>query len=252
MSRNVLVKGVILAGGTGSRLDPLTRVTNKHLLPVGGCPMICHPVAKLARAGIRDLLVVTGTDPVGAVARLLGSGRQWGVDVTFRVQDAPAGIADALAMAEGFAGNNPVAVLLGDNIFQADLAPYVARFLDGGSGAHVLLKQVSDAGRFGVATIEGSRIARIDEKPAHPRTDLCVTGIYMYRPDVFQVIRTVRPSTRGELEISDVNNHYAHTRDLSHDVLDGWWIDAGTVPALQEADRLALHMPDSPCSVTHR
>lgn len=233
------MKGIILAGGTGSRLYPLTKVTNKHLLPVGRYPMIYHPVAKLAEAGIRDILIVTGTEHMGAVVGTLGSGRQLGLEFTYRVQDEPGGIAQALSLAEGFVGDESCVVILGDNIFERPIAPYVEHFRQQGNGARVLLKEVPDPQRYGVAEIIGDRIAGIEEKPKHPKSSYAVTGIYMYDPRVFDIIRTLKPSGRRELEISDVNNCYIEWGSLHYDTLDGWWTDAGTPASLALANRLA-------------
>jgi glucose-1-phosphate thymidylyltransferase len=240
------VKGVILAGGTGSRLHPLTRVVNKHLLPVGRYPMIYYPLAKLVEADVRDILLVAGSEHLGDLGRLLGSGRAWGARLTFRVQDEPRGIAHALSLAEPFADGSPLVVLLGDNVFEAGIRPSLERFLQQGGGARVLLKEVPDPERFGVAVVDGPRVVRIEEKPQHPPSRLCVTGVYMYGPDVFDVIRGLTPSPRGELEISDVNNHYARAGAMAYDVLPGWWVDAGTVESLMEAGRLALRLPPLP------
>ncbi len=237
------LSGVVLAGGTGSRLYPLTKVTNKHLLPVGGYPMIYYPIAKLVAAGITDVLVVTGLEHMGDVVNLLGSGRDWGARFTYRVQDEPGGIAQALALAEAFAGGGSTVVLLGDNIFEADITPFVDGFRAQPAGARLLLKSVNDPQRFGVAEVRDGRIVGIEEKPARPRSDLCVTGIYMYDARVFEFIRDLQPSARGELEISDVNNRYIAEESLHYDILPGWWTDAGTIASLQLANRLALELP---------
>lgn len=240
------LKGIVLAGGTGSRLFPLTKVTNKHLLPVGRYPMIYHPVAKLAAAGIHDILIVTGTEHMGSVVGVLGSGRALGLEFTYRVQDEAGGIAQALSLAEGFVGDGRCVVILGDNIFSADITPYVEHFRCQPAGARVLLKRVPDPQRYGVAVVEDvrgaarpQRILRIEEKPVHPQSDLAVTGIYMYDARVFDIIRSLRPSARGELEITDVNNAYLRRGELEYDILDGWWTDAGTHPSWSLANRLA-------------
>jgi glucose-1-phosphate thymidylyltransferase len=233
------VKGVVLAGGTGSRLFPLTKVTNKHLLPVGSYPMIYHPVAKLAEAGIRQILIVTGTEHMGAVVGTLGSGRQLGLDFTYRVQDEPGGIAQALSLAEDFVGDERSVVILGDNVFSAPIAPFVEAFGRQKEGARLLLTSVPDPERFGVAEIEGGRIARIVEKPKEAKSTYIVTGIYMYDAQVMDIIRTLTPSARGELEITDVNNRYLEAGLLEFDILPGWWTDAGTPESLARANALA-------------
>ena len=233
------MKGVILAGGTGSRLFPLTKVTNKHLLPVGREPMIFHPVGKLTEAGIGEILVVTGVDHMGDVVTLLGSGREFGCRFTYKVQDEAGGIAQALGLAEGFAAGSPVCVILGDNIFQDPIAPVVERYRRQGRGARVVLKKVPDPHRFGVAEVKGERIVSIEEKPKQPRSDLAVTGVYLYDAAVFDLIRDLKPSARGELEITDVNNAYLARGELWYDVFDGWWTDAGTFESLRRAGELA-------------
>jgi glucose-1-phosphate thymidylyltransferase len=234
------MKGVILAGGTGSRLFPLTKVTNKHLLPVGREPMIFHPVRKLTEAGIDEILIVTGVDHMGDVVNLLGSGKEYRCRFTYKVQDEAGGIAQALALAENFAGGVPVCVILGDNVFQDSLGPFVSAFERQRRGARVVLKQVEDPQRFGVAEIDGERITRIVEKPKAPRSDLAVTGIYFYDGHVYDAIRTLKPSARGELEITDVNNWYLGKGELRFDVFKGWWTDAGTFESLHRANQL-LH-----------
>ena len=239
------VKGVVLAGGTGSRLYPLTKVTNKHLLPVGRYPMIYYPVAKLLGAEIADILVVTGVEHMGDVVNLLGSGHQWGARFTYRVQDEPGGIAQALALAEDFVGADLSVVILGDNIFEAEIAPFVTAFRRQGGGARLLLKSVADPERYGVAEVADGRVLGIEEKPARPKSRLCVTGIYMYDSAVFEIIRTLRPSARGELEITDVNNEYLRVGRLCYYELPGWWTDAGTIRSLRLANELALALPDS-------
>lgn len=234
------MKGVILAGGTGSRLWPLTKVTNKHLLPVGHEPMICQPIKKLSDAGIREICIVTGTEHMGEVVGLLGSGRAFDCDFTYRVQDEAGGIAQALGLARRFIGGDPVCVILGDNIFQDDLTSFVGNFRAQGRGARILLKEVEHPERFGVADVEGDRIVRIVEKPAAPRSRFAVTGIYLYDEQVFDIIARCRPSARGEMEITDVNNGYLAAGDLRFDVLSGWWTDAGTFESLAHANDLML------------
>jgi glucose-1-phosphate thymidylyltransferase len=235
------IRGILLAGGTGSRLHPLTQVTNKHLLPVGRLPMIVHPVRALIALGITDILVVTGREHAGHVVGLLGNGHDYGCSFTYRVQDQPGGIAQALGLAESFCQGDPMLVLLGDNIFESTLAGPFARFQAQhaqGGGARLLLKEVPDPGRFGVAEMDGERLVRIHEKPAKPSSRLAVTGIYFYDAEVFDHIRALRPSPRGELEITDVNNAYAAQERLSWEPLDGWWTDAGTFESLATAERL--------------
>lgn len=234
------MKGVILAGGTGSRLYPLTKVTNKHLLPVGNQPMIFYPVQKLIQAGIKDILIVTGVEHMGDVVSLLGSGKDYDCQFTYRVQDEAGGIAQALLLAENFSQGGPITVILGDNIFQSSLETMVNSFKN---GAHVLLKEVPDPERFGVATIENNQVVSIIEKPAHPKSNLAVTGVYMYDHQVFDIIRTCKPSGRGELEISEVNAKYMDMAQVSYNILDGWWSDAGTFKSLAKASELVLNQP---------
>ncbi len=233
------MKGIILAGGTGSRLYPLTKVTNKHLLPVGEHPMIFYLVAKFKEAGISDILVVTGKEHMGAVVNLLGSGVDYGVQFTFKVQDHAGGIAQALGLAENFVGNDLCTVLLGDNIFENSIASFAMNFKAQGKGAKLLLHEVSDPQRYGVAELENGRIKSIEEKPTVPKSRYCVTGIYFYDSDVFKVIRDLKPSKRGELEITDVNNYYITRGELTCDILTSWWTDAGTFESLALANRLA-------------
>jgi glucose-1-phosphate thymidylyltransferase len=232
------MKGIVLAGGTGSRLFPLTKVTNKHLLPVGREPMIFHPVKKLTQAGIEEILIVTGVEHMGDVVNLLGSGREFSCRFTYKVQDEAGGIAQALGLAENFAGQDPICVILGDNIFQDPITPFVQAFAKQGKGARLLLRQVHDPQRYGVAEVEGSRVVRIVEKPKVPKSDLAVLGIYFYDSAVFDVIRTLKPSARNELEITDVNNHYVQAGTLAWDRLEGWWTDAGTFESLHAASEL--------------
>jgi len=242
------MKGVILAGGTGARLLPLTKVTNKHLLPVGKAPMLFHPLRKMVQAGVADILVVTGTEHVGPIVRLLGSGEHVGdllglgegvsCDFTFRVQEGARGIAHALGLARSFASGEPLLVILGDNIFEDDLTPFKESFLAQGQGAKILLKRVADAARFGVAELKGDRIVGIEEKPARPKSDYAVTGIYFYDEQVFEAVSTLTYSARGELEITDVNNWYIRRQQLTHGILSGHWTDAGTFESLRHAQRL--------------
>jgi glucose-1-phosphate thymidylyltransferase len=240
------MKGVILAGGKGTRLDPLTRATNKHLLPVGREPMIFHPIRQLVGAGIDDILVVTGAPHMGAMVACLGGGDALGCSLTYRVQERPGGIGHALALAAGFAHGGPVAVMLGDNVFENAITPYAQAFAQQGSGARVVLKEVADPERYGIATLEGGRIAAIVEKPARAadaggaggRRGLAVVGLYFYDPSVFGILAGLAPSPRGELEITAVNNAYIARAELRHDVCSGQWTDAGTFESLREANRI--------------
>ena len=235
------LKGVILAGGSGTRLRPLTKVTNKHLLPVGQKPMIYYPIEKLTSIGIEQILIVTGVEYMGDVVSLLGSGKEFGCQFTYKVQDEAGGIAQALGLAENFAQH--LAVILGDNIFHASLKSYADRFISQKTGARILLKQVSHPQRFGVAQISGNKVISIEEKPEKPKSDYAVTGIYFYDTSVFDVIRTLKPSARGELEISDVNNAYIEKGQLRYDILDGWWSDAGTFESLKAVNELVIEEP---------
>lgn len=233
------MKAVILAGGTGSRLYPLTKVTNKHLLPVGKYPMIFHAIYKLKQAGLDDILIVTGKDHMGDVVNLLGSGRDIGVTFTYKVQDEAGGIAQALELAEQFVGEDQMVVILGDNVFADNIGPYIDKFRQQGQGAKILLQEVPDPQRFGVAELEGDRIISIEEKPVKPKSKYAVTGIYMFDYNVFSIIKTLKPSERGELEITDVNNKYIERGQLTFDILQGWWSDAGTHASLTRANELA-------------
>ncbi|MCC3374094.1 sugar phosphate nucleotidyltransferase [Cohnella sp. REN36] len=233
------MKGIILAGGTGSRLYPLTKVTNKHLLPVGKYPMIFHAIAKLKKAGIHDILVVTGKDHMGDVVNLLGSGRELELNFTYKVQDEAGGIAQALGMAEQFVAGDSCVVILGDNVFEDCIEPFVNNFNKQQDGAKILIQQVPDPNRYGVPELDGERIVSIEEKPQQPKSHYAVTGIYMYDANVFEIIRTLKPSARGELEITDVNNAYIAQGKLTYDVLTGWWTDAGTYHSLMRANELA-------------
>ncbi|WP_163882594.1 sugar phosphate nucleotidyltransferase [Paenibacillus favisporus] len=236
------MRAIILAGGTGSRLYPLTKVTNKHLLPVGKYPMIFHAVHKLSLAGLNDILVVTGKEHMGDVVNLLGSGREMGVSFTYKVQDEAGGIAQALGLAEKFVGNDQMVVILGDNVFEDDITPFVNNFRNQETGAKILIQEVADPRRFGVPELDGDRIISIEEKPEIPKSQYAVTGIYMYDHQVFDIIRTLKPSARGELEITDVNNAYIKRNVLTFDILKGWWTDAGTHSSLARANELAREM----------
>jgi glucose-1-phosphate thymidylyltransferase len=235
------MKGIVLAGGLGTRMYPLTKVTNKHLLPIYNKPMIYYPIEAMVDAGIRDILIVTGGKNAGDFLRLLGNGKEFGLNhINYAYQEGEGGIAAALSLAEYFADENPICVILGDNIVQSSIAPYVKNFMAQGSGARILLKEVTDPQRFGVPEIKGDKIIRIDEKPAHPASNYAVTGIYMYDPEVFQYIKTLKPSGRGELEITDVNNCYIGQGKMQYDILDGWWTDAGTFESLLRASNLVF------------
>ncbi|MNO96711.1 Glucose-1-phosphate thymidylyltransferase [compost metagenome] len=233
------MKAIILAGGTGSRLFPLTKVTNKHLLPVGKYPMVFHAVYKLKKAGLTDILLVTGKEHMGDVVSLLGSGSEMGVSLTYKVQDEAGGIAQALGLAEKFVGNDQMVVILGDNVFADDITPYVNHFKHQQTGAKIVIQKVPDPTRFGVPELDGERIVSIEEKPKDPKSDYAVTGIYMFDHHVFEIIRDLKPSARGELEITDVNNAYIERGELTYDILQGWWTDAGTHESLARANELA-------------
>ena len=233
------MKGVVLAGGLGSRLDPLTRITNKHLLPVYDKPMIYYPIGTLVNAGISDILIVTGGQNAGDFLRLLGNGREFGLKhLNYTYQEGEGGIAEALDLAEHFSEGERLCVMLGDNIIEGNINDAVAEFRKQPQGARVLLKAVEDAERFGVAEVDGQRIVHIEEKPPEPKSNYAVTGIYMYDETVFEKIRGLEPSARGELEITDVNNLYIDDRTLAYSFLDGWWTDAGTFESLQRATNL--------------
>jgi glucose-1-phosphate thymidylyltransferase len=233
------MKGVILAGGTGSRLLPLTLVTNKHLLPVFDQPMIHYPIRCLLMAGIDEVLVVTGGEHAGDFLRLLKNGKHLGIrHLEYAYQEGSGGIADALKLAQDFADGEKICVILGDNIIEKNVKPAAAAFREQNAGAKILLKRVPDPHRFGVAQLEGDRITRIIEKPKQPPSDLAVTGIYFYDNEVFDICQTLKPSARGELEITDVNNEYLRRGTLTHDILDGWWTDAGTFESLFRASTL--------------
>jgi glucose-1-phosphate thymidylyltransferase len=222
------MKGVILAGGLGTRLNPLTKITNKHLLPIYDKPMIFYPIQTLVDAGVRDLLIVTGGNNAGDFLRLLGNGKAFGLPhMNYTYQEGEGGIADALRLAEHFAEGQRLIVMLGDNVIEKNIRRGVAAFRKQKRGARVYLKQVPNPRDYGVAELHGHRIARIVEKPKRPKTDFAVIGIYMYDTAVFEIIRTLKPSGRGELEITDVNNAYIQRGQLEYEILDGWWADAG-------------------------
>lgn len=232
------MKGIILAGGTGTRLYPLTKYINKHLIPIGKYPLIYYPIYKLKGIGIVKILIITGKEHLPSIVNLLGNGSENGLDFSYRIQDQPGGIAQALSLAEDFAGNDRSVVILGDNIFSADLGGFVEDFRKQPAGAKVLLKEVSDPQRFGVAEVKGDKVVNIEEKPAVPKSNYCVTGIYMYDCHVFEIIRSLKPSQRGELEITDVNNVYIKDGLLTYGLLEGWWIDAGTYESQEQAVQL--------------
>jgi len=233
------VKGVVLAGGLGTRLRPLTAVTNKHLLPVYDQPMIYYPVQTLVNAGITDIMIVTGGNSAGDFLKLLGNGKAFGLKhLNYTYQEGEGGIAHALALVEHFAAGDPVCVVLGDNIIEGNIAAAVRAYRHQGGGAKIILKKVPDPDRFGVPELDGQRVIRIEEKPAAPKSEYAVIGIYMYDSEVYSIIRTLEPSGRGELEITDVNNAYIERDEMSWEELDGWWSDAGTFESLLHASKL--------------
>lgn len=233
------MKGILLAGGNGRRLGYLTQVTNKHLLAVYDKPMIFFPLQTLLDCGIKDILIISGRDHVGGFLGLLGSGEKFDARFTYKVQDTAGGIAEALGLAEDFVGNDTCAVILGDNIFEDQMGGFVRDFAKGGQGSHIFLKEAENAARFGVAELDGNRVLNIEEKPEHPKTNYAVTGFYLYDSMVFETIKTLRPSGRGELEITDVNNAYIHAGTMTASILKGDWTDAGTFESLHHANVLA-------------
>jgi len=239
------MKGVILAGGLGTRLYPLTKITNKHLLPIYNQPMIYYPINLLVRAGIREIVLVTGGHFAGHFLNLLGNGKDFGLDfINYAYQEGEGGIADALRLAQVFTKDDPMIVILGDNILEKDITPFVENYSRQKGGAKILLKEVPDPQRFGVAEIKDGKIAAIEEKPKKPKSNLAVIGVYMYDAHVFDIIRTLIPSNRGELEITDVNNAYLREGKLTYDIVDGWWTDAGTFASLYRASRLVAEKED--------
>jgi glucose-1-phosphate thymidylyltransferase len=233
------MKGIVLAGGTGSRLFPLTKITNKHLLPIYDRPMIYYPIQTLVDAGIQDIMIVTGGRNSGDFLRLLANGKQFGLKhINYTYQEGEGGIADALALAEHFADGHKICVVLGDNIIEGSIWKAAEQFRRQDRGAHILLKEVHDAERFGVAEVAGGRIAGIEEKPLRPKSNYAVTGIFMYDATVFDKIKTLVPSRRGELEITDVNNAYISEGSMTFSFLEGWWTDAGTFESLLRAANL--------------
>lgn len=239
------MKGVVLAGGLGNRLNPLTKVTNKHLLPVANKPMIYYPIRTLVDAGITDLLIVTGGESAGDFLRLLGNGKEFGLKhLNYTYQEGHGGIAAALALAEHFADNHKIVVILGDNIIDCNIIEFVDKFRKQERGARILLNEVTDAKRFGVAEIRGDKVVNVVEKPEHPKTNYAVTGIYMFDPDVFDIIKGLKPSTRNELEIVDVINTYIKRGILEYDLLPGHWTDSGTFFSLMRANLIAMDSVD--------
>lgn len=233
------MKGIVLAGGLGSRLRPLTSVTNKHLLPVHDKPMVYYPIQTLVNAGIEDIMIVTGGNSAGDFLKLLKNGKDFGLKhINYTYQEGEGGIAAALDLCEAFADGEPICVVLGDNIIENNICKAVRSYRHQGGGAKILLKQVTDPQRFGVPELEGRKVVRIEEKPKEPKSDYAVIGIYMYDADVFRIIKTLKPSGRGELEITDVNNEYIRRGDMTWDELDGWWTDAGTFESLLRASNL--------------
>jgi len=233
------MKGVVLAGGTGSRLSPLTRVTNKHLLPIYDKPMVYYPIQTLVNAGIEEILLVTGGKNAGDFLRLLGNGKEFGLKhLNYTYQEGEGGIAEALGLAEFFAAGEPICVILGDNIIEMNIRHAVENFRKQKGGAKILLKKVTDAQRFGVAELRGEKVVGIEEKPKNPKSDLAVVGIYVYDATVFEKIKRLKPSGRGELEITDVNNFYIEAGNLTYEILEGWWTDAGTFESLLRANDL--------------
>jgi glucose-1-phosphate thymidylyltransferase len=233
------VKGVVLAGGLGTRLRPLTAVTNKHLLPVYDQPMIYYPIQTLVNAGITDIMVVTGGNSAGDFLKLLGNGKAFGLKhINYTYQEGEGGIAEALSLVEHFGAGDPVCVVLGDNIIEGNIAAAVRAYRHQGKGAKIILKKVPDPHRFGVPELDGKRVLRIEEKPESPKSDYAVIGIYMFDGEVYDIIRTLKPSGRGELEITDVNNAYIERDEMTWEQLEGWWTDAGTFESLLHASKL--------------
>ena len=246
------MKGVVLAGGLGTRLRPLTAVTNKHLLPVYDQPMIHYPIRTLVNAGITDIIIVTGGNSAGDFLKLLGNGKAFGLKhLNYTYQEGEGGIAEALALVEHFAAGDPVCVVLGDNIIETNISSAVRAYRHQGGGAKILLKKVVDPQRFGVPEVDGRRVVRIEEKPDFPKSEFAVIGIYMYDATVFEIIRTLKPSGRGELEITDVNNAYIDRNEMTWEELDGWWTDAGTFESLLRASNLVAETGANKMELTH-
>jgi len=233
------MKGIVLAGGLGSRLSPLTKITNKHLLPVYNQPMVYYPIQTLINAGIDDIMIVTGGNSAGDFLKLLGNGKEFGLKhLNYTYQEGEGGIADALSLVEHFADDQPICVVLGDNIIEGNIRQAADDYRKQGTGAKILLKEVHDPQRFGVPELDGEKVVQIEEKPQNPKSNLAVIGIYFYDANVFDVIKTLVPSGRGELEITDVNNHYINENAMTWNELDGWWTDAGTFESLLHATNL--------------
>ena len=234
-----MIKGIILAGGLGTRMFPLTKITNKHLLPVYDKPMIYYPLQALVNAGIEDILIVTGGNYAGDFLRLLGNGQEFGLKhINYTYQEGEGGIAAALSLAEFFADKDKICVMLGDNVIEKNIRKAVQAFEEQKEGAMIMVKEVPDPQRFGVPVIEGEKIVKIEEKPASPQSPYAVTGIYMYDNAVFDIVKSLKPSDRGELEITDVNNAYIERGQLTWEILDGWWTDAGSFDSLLRASQL--------------
>lgn len=234
------MKGVILAGGLGSRLHPLTKATNKHLLPVGSEPMLYHPIRQMVSSNIKDILVVTSTQHMGDVVRCLGSGEEFGCRLSYKVQEHAGGIAHALSLAEDFANGNKICVILGDNIFEFSIKPYADAFRKQNSGAHVLIKEVGDPERYGVAALDEHQVIEIEEKPSNPKSSFAVVGLYYFDAQVFDIIRSIKISGRGELEVTSVNNIYIEKKQLHYSICHGRWTDAGTFDSLFEANQIMM------------
>ncbi len=240
------MKGIVLAGGLATRLHPLTKVTNKHLLPIYNRPMIYYPIQNLVDAGIEQILIVTGGNNAGDFLRLLGNGKEFGLKhLDYTYQEGEGGIADALSLAEHFAEGDHIAVILGDNVYEKSFRSSVETYHEQGKGARVHLKKVKNPQRFGVPILDGDRVVKIEEKPDLPQSDYAVTGIYLYDPRVFDIVRTLEPSGRGELEITDVNNAYIESGEMTYAMVDGWWSDAGTFESLLRANILVASKQDT-------
>jgi glucose-1-phosphate thymidylyltransferase len=239
------LKGIVLAGGLGTRLYPITKITNKHLMPVYNKPMVFYPIRTLVDAGVQDILIVTGGNNAGDFLRILRNGEEFGLKrLSYRYQEGEGGIAAALSLAEDFAAGDSICVILGDNIYEKSLRKSASEFTKTGKGARIHLKQVENPQRFGVPVMQDGRILRIEEKPKAPRSNYAVTGLYMYDPSVFDIIKTLKPSGRGELEITDVNNAYIDRGEMAWEIIDGWWSDAGTFDSLLRANILVASLHD--------